>query len=86
MPYRFATWALVLAAGVLVVQMLGVDVRPLLLVTGWSSVLAGLASQQLLANAVSGVQMVGEGYGTVYGAGGRRRAFRVAVRLPYGSF
>lgn len=37
----------------------GVQVAPLLMVTGWGSVLAGLASQQLLANAVSGVQMVG---------------------------
>ncbi|GLC43231.1 hypothetical protein PLESTM_001448200 [Pleodorina starrii] len=53
----FATWAIVAVAGVLVVQLLGVDVRPLLLVTGWSSVVAGLASQQLLTNAVSGVQM-----------------------------
>ncbi|EFJ45007.1 mechanosensitive ion channel [Volvox carteri f. nagariensis] len=44
-------------AAMLVVQLLGLDVRPLLLLTGWSSVVAGLASQQLLSNAVSGVQM-----------------------------
>ncbi|GFR39595.1 hypothetical protein Agub_g55, partial [Astrephomene gubernaculifera] len=52
-----ATWALLVASGLLVVQLLGVDVRPLLLLTGGGSVVAGLASQQLLANAVSGLQM-----------------------------
>ncbi|GLI60648.1 hypothetical protein VaNZ11_002845 [Volvox africanus] len=54
---RFATWVLLAAATVLVVQLLGVDVRSLLMVTGGSSIVAGLASQQLLTNAVSFMQM-----------------------------
>ncbi|KAG2448604.1 hypothetical protein HYH02_006494 [Chlamydomonas schloesseri] len=52
-----ATWALVVCAGVVVVSLVGVDVRPLLVLTGGGGVVAGLASQQLLSNAVSGLQM-----------------------------
>ena len=44
-------------AVLLVVSMVGVDVRPLLVLTGGGGVVAGLASQQLLSNAVSGLQM-----------------------------
>ncbi|PNW88584.1 hypothetical protein CHLRE_01g035750v5 [Chlamydomonas reinhardtii] len=52
-----ASWALVVCAVLLVVSMVGVDVRPLLVLTGGGGVVAGLASQQLLSNAVSGLQM-----------------------------
>ncbi|KAG2444831.1 hypothetical protein HXX76_001573 [Chlamydomonas incerta] len=52
-----ATWALVVCAGLLVVSLVGVDVRPLLVLTGGGGVVAGLASQQLLSNAISGLQM-----------------------------
>ncbi|KAG2448600.1 hypothetical protein HYH02_006491 [Chlamydomonas schloesseri] len=52
-----ATWALVVCAVVVVVSLVGVDVRPLLVLTGGGGVVAGLASQQLLSNAVSGLQM-----------------------------
>ncbi len=58
-PFRVATWAIVVCGLLLGASAAGVQVAPLLMVTGWGSVLAGLASQQLLANAVSGVQMVG---------------------------
>ena len=54
---RVASWALVVCAVLLVVSMVGVDVRPLLVLTGGGGVVAGLASQQLLSNAVSGLQM-----------------------------
>ncbi|KAG2496192.1 hypothetical protein HYH03_005792 [Edaphochlamys debaryana] len=52
-----ASWLLVACTAVACAGALGVDVRPLLVLTGWGSVVAGLASQQLLANAISGVQM-----------------------------
>ncbi len=56
-PCSVATWALVVCAGLVVVSLVGVDVRPLLVLTGGGGVVVGLASQQLLSNAVSGLQM-----------------------------
>lgn len=40
---------------------MGVDVLPLLTVGGASTIILGLASQQILANALNGVSIVSQG-------------------------
>uniref|UniRef100_A0A383VJE3 Mechanosensitive ion channel MscS domain-containing protein n=1 Tax=Tetradesmus obliquus TaxID=3088 RepID=A0A383VJE3_TETOB len=51
------TWAAVLAAGISVATSLGLNLEPLLAVGGAGGIAAGFASQQILTNIVSGINI-----------------------------
>jgi len=51
------SWAAVLACGLSICGTLGVDLKPLLAVGGAGGLAAGFASQQLLLNLVSGINI-----------------------------
>jgi small-conductance mechanosensitive channel len=52
------SWIVAAAALTLALNSLGVNVLPLLTLGGASTIVVGLASQQLLANALNGVSIV----------------------------
>ncbi|GBF92443.1 mechanosensitive ion channel [Raphidocelis subcapitata] len=52
-----ASWAIFAAGIALALNLLGVNILPLLTVGGASTIVVGLASQQLLANALNGVSL-----------------------------
>lgn len=60
-PPSVASWAIVASAAVIALNILGVNVLPLLTVGGASTIIVGFASQQLLANAVNGISIVSHG-------------------------
>lgn len=51
------TWAAVLACGVSILTSLGLSLQPLLAVGGAGGIAAGFASQQVLTNIVSGINI-----------------------------
>uniref|UniRef100_A0A383W8Y8 Mechanosensitive ion channel MscS domain-containing protein n=1 Tax=Tetradesmus obliquus TaxID=3088 RepID=A0A383W8Y8_TETOB len=51
------SWVLVVVAGLLTAQALGINIKPLLAVGGASSIIIGLATQTLLSNAVTGLSI-----------------------------
>ncbi|KAF8062759.1 D-threonine aldolase [Scenedesmus sp. PABB004] len=51
------SWVLVVAAALFSMQLLGIDVRPLLAIGGASGIVVGLATQTLLTNAVMGLSI-----------------------------
>ena len=68
----FASWVIAAAGGVVALNVLGVNVLPLLTVGGASTIVVGFASQQLLTNAVNGISIVrerGRGSSSVGGGG-----------------
>jgi hypothetical protein len=71
-PPRLCSWIIAAAGLTLSLNSLGVNVLPLLTLGGASTIVVGLASQQLLANALNGVSIVGGrgGRGRGRGAGG----------------
>lgn len=55
---RVSSWFAYVAAGLVCAQLLGLNVAPLLAVGGASSIIVGLATQQLLTNTVMGLSLV----------------------------
>ncbi|KAF6252936.1 Mechanosensitive ion channel-domain-containing protein [Scenedesmus sp. NREL 46B-D3] len=51
------SWVLVVVAGLLTAHALGINIKPLLAFGGASSIIIGLATQTLLANAVTGLSI-----------------------------
>lgn len=54
------SWVLVVVSGLFTIQMLGINIQPLLAVGGASSIIIGLATQTLLSNAVTGMSIVSD--------------------------
>lgn len=53
-----ASWLMVVAAGLSCLHVLGINVAPLLTVGGVSGILVGLSAQSVMANMISGVNLV----------------------------
>ncbi len=53
-----ASWVVVCAGSLMCLAILGINVQPLLTVGGVSTVLVGLSAQSVLANLISGINLV----------------------------
>ena len=53
-----SSWVVVLAGGLMMLHVLGINVQPLLTVTGVSGIIVGLAAQSVMANMISGINLV----------------------------
>lgn len=47
------------AGAIMALQVLGINVQPLLTVTGVSGLIVGLSAQSVMANMISGINLVG---------------------------
>ena len=52
------SWLIVLAGGLSVLHVLGINVAPLLTVGGVSGILVGLSAQSVMANMIAGINLV----------------------------
>ncbi|KAK9795966.1 hypothetical protein WJX73_009797 [Symbiochloris irregularis] len=52
-----SSWLVVLAGGIMALQVLGINVQPLLTVTGVSGLIVGLSAQSVMANMISGINL-----------------------------
>ena len=53
-----ASWVVVCAGSIMCLAVLGINVQPLLTVGGVSTVVVGLSAQSVLANLISGINLV----------------------------
>lgn len=53
-----SSWLVVIAGVIMALQVLGINVQPLLTVTGVSGLIVGLSAQSVMANMISGVNLV----------------------------
>ena len=53
-----SSWLVVLAGGLMMLHVLGINVQPLLTVTGVSGIIVGLSAQSVMANMISGINLV----------------------------
>ena len=53
-----ASWLIVLAGGLSLLHVLGINVAPLLTVGGVSGILVGLSAQSVMANMIAGINLV----------------------------
>ena len=53
-----SSWLVVLAGAIMALQVLGINVQPLLTVTGVSGLIVGLSAQSVMANMISGINLV----------------------------
>lgn len=65
-----ASWVVVCGGSLMCLSILGINVQPLLTVGGVSTVLVGLSAQSVLANLISGINLVSHMHhaGSVSGA------------------
>ena len=52
------SWLVVLAGTIMALQVLGINVQPLLTVGGVSGLIVGLSAQSVMANMISGINLV----------------------------
>jgi small-conductance mechanosensitive channel len=52
------SWLIVLAGGLSLLQVLGINVAPLLTVGGVSGILVGLSAQSVMVNMIAGINLV----------------------------
>ena len=57
-----ASWLIVLAGGLSLLHVLGINVAPLLTVGGVSGILVGLSAQSVMANMIAGINLVSLSY------------------------
>lgn len=55
-----ASWVVVCGGSLMCLSILGINVQPLLTVGGVSTVLVGLSAQSVLANLISGINLVSQ--------------------------
>ena len=60
-----ASWVVVCGGSLMCLSILGINVQPLLTVGGVSTVLVGLSAQSVLANLISGINLVSHLYHAV---------------------
>jgi small-conductance mechanosensitive channel len=53
-----ASWLLVLTGSMMALHVLGINIQPLLTVGGVSGIIVGLSAQSVMANLISGINLV----------------------------